>query len=108
MAFKKEKPYTDKIHQGCLNCAPVEEIASMDMVIAVGFGCAQVTKDGEIIFQEQSNDENIRILNEFEEMAKAEPDCDWRVLLVGPLRESEYQRHGDKEWVLIDSGMGFA
>jgi len=80
------------------------------MVIGVGFGIAQVTKDEELVFQEQpeqANDE-LPYLSEFEEMAKKDPDHDWRVLLVAPLREREYQRQGDGEWVLIASGRGFA
>jgi len=103
-----EKPYEGQIFQGCLNCPPVEKTAPMDMIIAVGFGVAQVTKDDELIYVEKPDEENYHELSEFEKMAKSDPDHDWRVLLEAPLRSREYQRQGDGKWVLINSGMGFA
>jgi hypothetical protein len=106
--IKFEKPYEGQIYQGCLNCPPVEKIAPMDMLIAVGFGMAQVTKDDDVVFSEQPNDEEYHALSEFEAMAKDDPDHDWRVALEAPLRSREYQRQGDDKWVLINSGMGFA
>jgi hypothetical protein len=106
--IKFEKPYEGQIFQGCLMDKPVEKIAPMDMIIAVGFGVAQVTKDNELVYAEKPDEENFRELSEFEEIAKSDPDHDWRVLLVGALREREYQRQGDGKWVLINSGMGFA
>ncbi len=108
MKWQKLPPYEGKIYQGCGCCPPVERVAPLDMVIAVGFGVAQVTRDNELVFQEQPDDERLRTLAEFEEMAKQDPDHDWRVLLVAPLRSREYQRHDDGKWVLIDSGPGFA
>jgi hypothetical protein len=109
--FTKVPAWQGTIHQGCLNCPPVESIAQMDMLIAVGFGDARITKDGETIYQEPYNIEdesNFHTLAEFEEMAKADPDHDWRAILIAPLRDREYQRHEEGKWVLIKSGMGFA
>lgn len=106
--YQKLPAWTGEIHQGCGSCAHVEAVAPLDMIIAVGFGTAQVTKDDEIVYMEGYNDEDFRSLQEFENMAKIDPDHDWRVLLVAPLREREYQRHGDGHWVLIHSGEGFA
>ena len=108
MAWEKLPPYTGKIHQGCLCCPPVEPSAPMDMLIAVGFGAAVVSRDGECVFQEQNDDDDFHFLREFEDMAKADPDHDWRVLLDAPLRMREYQRHGDGQWTLVKSGQGFA
>ena len=108
MTWEKLPPYKGPIHQGCLTCPPLGEIAQLDMLIAVGFGCAMVTKDGEVVFSESCDDNEYHVLAEFEEMAKADPDHDWRVLLEAPLRSREYQRHGPDKWVLIDSGRGFA
>lgn len=104
----KQLPYDGEIHQGCLSCPPVLRVAPMSMPIAVGFGCAMVTKDNEIIFMENSEDETIHILEEYEAMAKEDPDHDWQVTLLAPLRGRVYQRHGDQEWVLISSDEGFA
>lgn len=111
--WKKEDPYTDAIHQGCLCCPPVERIAPMDMVIAVGFGIAQVTKDGNVIFSEDELGDDPResdypTLAKFEAMAAADPEHDWRCLLFAPLRGREYQRHDAGKWVLIASNQGFA
>ena len=106
--FKPQPPYTGTIHQGCNCCPPVEANAPMDMIVAVGFGTARVTRGRKIIFQEAYNDEDFHYLAEFEEMAAKDPDHDWRVLLDAPLRSREYQRQGEGTWVLIKSGMGFA
>lgn len=108
MSWQKQPAWTGEIHQGCSCCSPVQEVAPLDMVIAVGFGCAMVMCDRKVIFSEGYDDEDFRCLQEFEDMAKADPDHDWRVLLEAPLRSREYQRHGDGEWVLIHSGQGFA
>jgi len=80
----------------------------MDMIIAVGFGSAQVTRGKKLIFSESNNDDDYHRLSEFEEMAKKDPNHDWRVMLDAPLRMREYQRQGDGKWVLIASGEGFA
>lgn len=111
MTWEKQPPYEGRIYQGCLNCPPVTRQASMEMLIAVGFGVAQVTKDEELIYTEPINPESwedLPTLNHFEQMAQEDPDHDWRVLLEAPLRSREYQRQGPEEWVLIASGPGFA
>lgn len=108
-SWTKVKPWDETIHQGCLNCPPVTQVAPLDMLIAVGFGDAHVSKDGVNIYREDPNspNDNPRTLAEFEEVAKEDPDHDWRVVLFAPLRGREYQRQ-DGKWVLIDSNEGFA
>lgn len=109
--WEKLPPYTGEVHQGCLCCPPVEAKAPMGMIIAVGFGDARVTRDGDTIFDENNapeTDEDYHSLQEFEDMAMLNPDCDWRVILHAPLRSREYQRHDVGTWVLIKSGEGFA
>ena len=110
MSFEKLPPVaTDKIHHGCLNCGGTAEIAPLDMWVCVGFGSAQVTKGDEVIYQEDPNsEEEPPTLQKFEDIAKADPDHDWRCHIIGPLREREYQRQGEGHWVLVGSGMGFA
>jgi hypothetical protein len=110
MTWTKIKPYEGTIHQGCLNCPPVQKIADLDMVVAVGFGDAHVSRGDKIIYQENPNDDgdDWHYLQEFEDMALKDPDHDWRLVLFGPLRGREYQRHGPGKWVLIDSNKGFA
>lgn len=105
---KLQPPYEGAIHQGCLNCPPVERVAPMNMLIAVGFGYAAVTRGSKVVFREKPNDDDLHYLEEFEAMAAKDPDHDWRVVLNAPLRSRTYQRHGPGKWVLIESGEGFA
>ena len=50
MSFKKLPQINSKdLHVGCLNCSTAALEAPMDMVVAVGFGSATVTKDLEPI-----------------------------------------------------------
>jgi len=107
----KLPPYKGKPFQGCAHCEPIEKIANLDMIIAVGFGIAQVKKNGEVIYAEPINPESeneFRTLREIETKAQKDPDNDYRLILNAPLRSSEYQRHGKNKWVLIASGIGFA
>lgn len=115
MAWTKADPYKGTVHHWCLNCGGTHEIAPMDMLIAVGFGYAAVTRDGAEVYREDINamlesedEEPLPTLEKFEAMAVADPDHDWRVVLEGPLRGRSYQRHDAGHWVLIDSNQGFA
>ena len=105
--YTKLPPYKGQIYQGCLNCPPVLQKAKMNMLVGVGFGYAVIKKNDEIIFREEEDD-NLPILMKFELMARKAPDFDWRCLLEAPLRSREYQRQGKNNWILIDSGQGFA
>lgn len=109
MSWEKLPCITDKeaLPGGCLKCPPAHAIAPMQTLIAVGFGDAHVSKDGEIVFDEQQSDE-FHELKEFEELAATDPDHDWRLVLNAPLHSREYQRHDAGKWVLIAQGEGFA
>lgn len=80
----------------------------MEATIAVGFGAAGVTKDGQEVWSESSADDGYWTLADAEREAAKDPNHDWRVFFFGPLSEAEYQRHGPRNWVLIKKGMGFA
>jgi len=109
MKWKKVKPWTRPIHQGCLNCPPVLNLAPMNTLVAVGFGCAQITRDKETIYDgEKPGRKVFSSLRRFEKMACKDPRHDWRLILEAPLRGREYQRQGKGKWVLIKSGPGFA
>jgi hypothetical protein len=123
MTWEKIKPYQGKIHQGCANCPPVENIAPMTMPIGVGFGIAQVTKEDQLIFAEDGRDnfhapglrealpdeqDGFPLVQDIEKLAAADPDHDWQICLFAPLRGRTYQRHGKDKWVLIESNRGFA
>lgn len=77
--------------------------------ISVGFGCAALTKDGEYVWMEHNHEwDDCMTVEQAEELAAAEPDPDWRIMLHGPLRGSTYQRHGKMQWMLVEKNNGFA
>ena len=92
----------------CLTCQAAETVFPHDGLIAVGFGYAALTKDGEVVFQEEQWIEEIMTCADAEKLALADPCHDWRIHLVGPLRERLFQRQGEGNWVLIKQGEGFA
>jgi hypothetical protein len=97
----------------CLNCGPQPVTLPLESMLAVGFGDCTVTRDqdhvySEAEFEHEHPDVEPPSLDVFEQQAASDPDHDWRVLYYGPLSESEYQRQGPGEWVLIRKGMGFA
>lgn len=96
---------------GCLTCGPQPVTLALDACIAVGFGAAGVTKDGETVWEFDMNaepDDSECMLVRFENMAAVDPDHDWRAFFHGPLSEAEYQRQDVASWVLVKKGMGFA
>lgn len=111
MAFEKQQPLDEKdIHWGCLNCTSAAKVAPMDMWIAVGFGSAYLSKNGEVIWDEQmaETDDDIWTVKKAEDLAKQDPDNDWRIVKYSPLHGETFQRQGDSNWVCIESNPGFA
>jgi hypothetical protein len=93
----------------CLTCGcGAHETMSMERLLGVGFGDVSVTKDGEHVYSENSAGELLWEGKDAEEAAVKEPDRDWRVHFYAPLYEAEYQRQGEKHWVLVRKGQGFA
>ena len=109
MNYKIEKPIKGGIG-GCPCCGYQHSVAPDNMVIAVGFGEATVTKNGKIIYDELSikNEEDLWTLEDAELEALKDEDNDWRIHLVAPLSERHYQRQGKNHWVLYAKGQGFA
>lgn len=109
MGYKKETPIKGG-YGGCGNCGYIYDVAPEDMIIAVGFGVATVTKNGKTIYDEHSiKDENdLWTVKEAETEALKDEDNDWRIHLVAPLSERHYQRQGKNKWVLYEKGLGFA
>lgn len=97
---------------GCLNCGQRPSMFPPTAFIAVGFGFAGLTKDGEVVWQEPAvedyDDDSILTGEKAEELAVADPDHDWRIVLEGPLSGRTYQRHGPGEWALVKQNEGFA
>ena len=83
----------------------------MDAIIAVGFGCATVEKNNQIVYDEMrcgEDPDKFWTCERAEQEARKDPDNDWRIHLVAPLSERHYQRQGDNNWVLYKRGKGFA
>jgi hypothetical protein len=79
----------------------------MESRIAVGFGYAAVTKNGNEIYCENDN-EYIWTAQDAENEAIKDEDNDWRIHLFAPLSERHYQRQGKNQWILYEKGQGFA
>jgi len=82
---------------------------SMDAILAVGFGDVNVTCDDKCVYSETVvENEQFWTGQNAEDAASKDPDHDWRVHFYAPLYEAHYQRQGEKHWVLVDKGQGFA
>ena len=106
MSWVRLEPIKPKMI-GCLNCGELMQKAPLDMEISVGFGCATVTKDGEIVYSEIES-KKIWMVADAENEAAKDPEHDWRIDLPGALRGRAFQRHGDGKWVLVREYDGFA
>jgi hypothetical protein len=117
MQFTKEPPHI-KPSIGCWTCGcsemrqPTNDkiLARMNTKIYGGFGWWTILMDGDVIYQPPPDGEwkDFPTLMRFENMARKDPDHDWRAECFLPLRGATYQRQGKNEWVLIDSNQGFA
>lgn len=91
-------------------CGGNYKIFPMDGWIAVGFGYASLEKDGKVIWSEDAAKEEGDIMTgqQAEDLAAQDPDHDWRIKKIGPLKVGEWQRQSPGHWVLYREGMGFA
>ena len=104
----KKEPAIEGKHGGCLNCGVRPSFFPADGVIFFGFGYAALEKNGEPVYFEADDSEDMMTGSQAEEIAAQDPDNDWRIVLHAPLSSRTYQRHGPNEWALIEQGMGFA
>jgi hypothetical protein len=97
---------------GCLNCGVRPSYFPPDGIIAVGCGCACLTKDGHLVYSEpvgaEVSEDDYMTGAQAEAIAAADPDHDWQIQLEAPLSGRTYQRHGENQWALIEQNMGFA
>ena len=100
-------PALDGRPNPCGCCPPIPVRAHMDKTIAVGFGSAVVTRDGDVMLDGEHADDWISFADA-EALAMDDPDHDWRVELYGPLHGEVYQRHAPGEWMLVEKNEGFA
>lgn len=107
MPFEKLEPIkSEELHIGCLCCSTAVLEAPMEMLIAVGFGSAYVTKDEDVVYNESAGDK-LWTVQDAENMALADPDHDWRIVKHGPLHGETFQRHDVGKWVCVESNEGF-
>ena len=105
-------PPAKDIHIGCSNCSTAARQAPLDMLCAVGFGACYVKRDKDKVYSERPNmaeaEADMPTLQKFEDMAKADPDHDWRLVKVGAMHGETFQRQGDGLWICVESNEGFA
>lgn len=107
----EKKPAIQGKFGGCLNCGPRPSFFPPDCLIAVGFGFAALMKDGTPVYTEPNDaesDDEYMTGAKAEELAAADPDHDWQIVLEAPLSGRTYQRHAPGEWALIEQNNGFA
>ncbi|MGB5156870.1 hypothetical protein [Desulfobacterium sp. N47] len=106
----KPIPSVNSKNELCTFCGCKHSNLPMDEIIAVGFGNALLTRNGNCIYSEidaQSCGDYMSVA-QAEEMAAADPDQDWRIHLLAPFSEQHYQRQGECHWVLYEKCEGFA
>lgn len=109
MSECQHQPIVEGGANDCPYCPPIPTQASMEKLIAVGFGSAVVTCDDELRLDGERRDlEEFLTFQDAENLAEFEPERDWRVVLRGPLHGETYQRQGPGVWVCIDRNEGFA
>jgi len=109
MSTWEKLPAIEGKYGGCLSCGPRPSFLPLDYEIAVGFGYAALVVDGFDVWNEMDAEEGqYMTCAQAEELAVADPDHDWRIILEAPLSSRTYQRHGLNEWALVEQGMGFA
>ena len=112
MSEWKKLPAIDPGGNPCLNCPDPQSILPSEAIIAVGFGSAGLSKDGEIIWDEIRDGRNMEwedmlTVAQAEALAAADPDHDWRIYLHGPMHGETYQRQ-DGQWICVERNKGFA
>lgn len=90
----------------CLHCGAHADVYPLFNCPHPGFGDWSVTRDGEHVGGDIHD--TTTLLLTFERLAAEDPDHDWRLSINGPLWEGVYQRHGERQWVLVKQGDGFA
>lgn len=113
MTFKRLRPLkfaNNEIHIGSFSATTACEIAPMSFAISTALGEAYITKDSEIVYKYcyKIEEDEVKTLQEFENIAALEPDCDWRFVHTTPLHGETFQRQGDRLWLCVESNMGFA
>lgn len=100
-------PPLEHVHSGCLNCGGKPIKVPLRYNPHPGFGASILTRDGEAVEFQVDYEKSTTFIH-FENVAKRDPDHDWRVFSDGPMVGFVWQRHGPKEWVAVERTNGFA
>lgn len=86
------------------------QVLPLEKVIAVGFGAAYVSRDGDTVWQEdvRADWNDLWTVAQAEQVAEEDPLHDWRIHIIGPLAEGHWQRQSAGQWVMYEKGDGFA
>lgn len=96
-------PIRGKAYCGC-GCGSRDEHARMTEMPHPGFGGVSFVKDGDGVAELHEG----ATFADYEKIAAADPEHDWRIYIYGPLADYTYQRQGEATWALVEQGMGFA
>ena len=88
---------------------PMADFLPLDAVIGVGFGIANLTRDGNVVYEEHG-DEDARPITvaQAEELAQRFPEHDWCIHLIALLEDRHYRRTGSGCWKLYKRGYGLS
>ena len=107
---------------GCVCGGKRENRFHGSSIIAIGFGIAQVTKDGAIVYDEMDCErkhiaEKGEDTTEWppfwtgqdaENAALADPDHKWEIIIHGPMNGATWERKSPGVWLQTESNRGFA
>ncbi|HEY7674732.1 MAG TPA: hypothetical protein VH867_05845 [Burkholderiales bacterium] len=80
-----------------------------EAVIGVGIGYAALTRDGQPVYEESGKRQcELMTVAQAEELARHEPEHDWRIHLVAQLENRHYRRTGAGLWEIYERGSGMS
>lgn len=113
----KSAPRADDIARACVSIiattrrhwAKPDRVLAPEATIGVGIGYAALTRDGETVYEEDHTGESAPMtVAQAENLARREPDRDWRIHLVAQLEDRHYRRESAGRWVIYERGYGLS
>ena len=104
------KPAIKHIGKACACCGSVTEILPLETKLYLGYGGWNITKNGKPFFANDNDlqwEEN-KDLAHVETLIGEDTENEYVAIFDTALRDEKYQRHTKDNWVLIETGDGFA
>jgi len=79
-----------------------------EATIGVGTGYAALTRDGEAVYEEGTDESEPMTVAQAERLAQREPSHEWRIHLVALLEDRHYRREAAGRWVIYERGYGLS